>query len=210
MDAKKSVFIHVNGIMTRPGDSRNWNGRATTWTHLHTPHRAEKLEYFTGPLFSRMIGQRDRIKKLATMIRYYLNEGWQVSLVGHSNGCGVIIGALKFLNWPRIEEIHLFAGACEADFRVNGLNLAQLGERIGRVVCYVSENDRALAWAASRVGQWFGYGALGRTGPKNFLPERTEVIASHDYGHSDWWENAEFEATMRMIFSQTHAKTDCV
>lgn len=194
----KRVYIYVNGIMTWPGDSKNWNERATTWTHLYTDARAEKLEYFSLPTLSRMIWQRDRMKKLATKMTFYQSCGWLVNLVGHSNGCDVIIDALRYMEWPKVGEVHLFSAACSADFEKLGVTQAQKRGQIEQVYCYCSGSDKAL-WLAGKLGGVFGYGTLGLTGPKNHDEDSTSVIRRGEFGHSDWFEDATFEETMRTI-----------
>lgn len=194
----KRVYIYVNGIMTWPGDSKNWNGRATTWTHLYTDARAEKVEYFSLPTLSRIIWQRDRMKKLATMMTFYQSCGWEVNLVGHSNGCDVIIDALRYMEWPKVGEVHLFSAAMPADFEKLGITQAQKRGQIRKVICYCAGSDKALLLAGA-VGGLFGYGTLGRTGPRNHDSGTTEVIRREEFGHSDWFEDGTFESTMKLI-----------
>lgn len=193
---RQRVIIYVNGILTFPGESGNWNGRAVTWTHLHDDARAEKVEYFCGPI-DRAFGQKERAQKLALTIQYY--KGWNITLVGHSNGTDVILKALDLLRWPRIEAVHLVSGACEADFDKNGLNDALEGNCIGKVCVYVGGKDRALALAHSWAGRILGYGVLGLRGPLSILPaikDRVGVLTWPDYGHSDCWADANFTQTM--------------
>lgn len=189
----KTVFILVNGILTFPGESDNWNGKGVTSIHLHTPHRAEKIEYFVGP-FSRVLGQKERARKLIKTLSYY--QGWDIVLVGHSNGCDVILDALVEMGWPRIEALHLISGACEADFNKNGLNANQ--GQIGQVYVYVAGKDWALRLADTFTGRLFGYGALGKSGPVN--AERWVVtVCEPEFGHPTWFDDDHFETTMRML-----------
>lgn len=181
MNPDRTVFIFVNGILTMPGASDNWNGKAVTWTHLHTPFRAEKVEYLVRPI-GRILGQRKRAEKLAKTLTFY--AGWSIVLVGHSNGCDVILDALASLDWPRIEELHLVSAACEADFNENGLN--KYPAAIGRVCVYVAGKDWALTLAKSQLGRLLGYGALGKTGPVN-ARRAPEVITRPEFGHGDWF-----------------------
>ena len=194
----KTVYIYVCGIMTFPGESGNWTGKAVTWTQTRPELPAEKIEYFSPGLFSRSIGQEARAEKLVKTLNEYLSRGRRIILVAHSNGCDVALDALQQMGWPRIEALHLISGACEADFDQNGLNLALALERIGRVVVYVAKRDIALYLAASPLGRCFGYGDLGRTGPVN-QDFPVETVVEPEFGHSDWFHGDHFEVTMRML-----------
>ena len=57
----KIIHILVNGILTKPGGSDNWTGKGVTHLLLRKKF-AEKVEYFSGALFSRSIGQKRRAK----------------------------------------------------------------------------------------------------------------------------------------------------
>ena len=189
----KRVFLYINGILTRPGESDNWNGRAVTWTHLHTDFLAEKVEYYVGPIsraFGR--GQRRRAEKLAKTIRYYANQGWQVVLVAHSNGANVVANAVPLLaqnHRDAVESVHLVAAACPADFRENGLNA--LG---APVTVWEAGNDKALKMAKT-VGWLVGFGTLGLDGPKN-AKVPTTTIRFEDYGHSTFFGPTTFDSFM--------------
>lgn len=190
------VNLYVPGILTIPGESRNWSGRAVTRTHTMTERRAEKVEYFTGVL-TRSLFQRQRAEKLARTLDYYLT--WDKRLIGHSNGCDVILDALALRGWPRVEELHLVCGACEADFEKNGLNRALASRSLGRVFIYVAEKDLALGAARSVLGQFFGFGTLGLKGPQNVaagVAGRVGTVEWRGLGHSDCWSDQHFNRTM--------------
>lgn len=194
---KLGVNIYVPGILTVPGDADNWSGRAVTRTHNVTERRAEKVEYFSSVL-TRPLFQRTRAEKLARTIDYYFD--WDRRLIGHSNGCDVILDALKLRGWPRVEELHLVCAACEADFNKNGLNEAILSRCVGRVFVYIAEKDQALRWARTLPGKLFGFGTLGLSGPVNEAPETNDRVAQLEWpnlGHSDCWSDKLFERTMR-------------
>lgn len=194
---QRRLFVFVNGILTFPGASSNWTGRAVTRTHLDTPHAAEKVEYLTLPTLHRLLGQRNRVVKLARTISFY--EGWQLVLAAHSNGAGVVLEALRYLEWPRVEQVHLFSPACNADCRATGLRRAQDFGKLGLLRCYIAGKDAAVRMAATSLGQLFGYGAMGVYGPLHGCQETTEVVSMHQWGHSDWWTDSNFPWTMRQI-----------
>ncbi|HYF33994.1 MAG TPA: hypothetical protein VD994_01785 [Prosthecobacter sp.] len=195
--ARQTVCLFVNGILTVPGDADNWTGKAVTWTHLHTPFRAEKIEYLSGATLGRLLGQRRRAERLAHTLRFYVARGWRIVLAGHSNGCDVILDALHAMGWPRIAELHLISAACEADFSRNGLNAAALAGRVGGVTVYVAERDWALKLAATATGRLLGYGTLGKTGPVN--AEAAVEIVRRDFGHGGWFSESELPATLNRI-----------
>lgn len=190
--SQKRIYIFVNGIMCRPGDSHNWNSRAVTWIHRHTGDRAEKLEYFCGPV-SRAFFQKWRAEKLANLIRKY--EGWEIVLVGHSNGTAIILLTLALMEWPQIKTVHLVSAACERDFKKNGLNAAITNQRIGKVFVWMSGKDSALHVAKRKIGRLLGYGTLGLDGPKDAIDASVILWAARD--HSDCFKSYNFEATMR-------------
>lgn len=198
-DTPPTVCLFVCGILTVPGAAGNWTGRAVTWTHLHTPHKAEKVEYYTGPV-SRIAGDTRRATKLVRTLERYLAAGWRIILAGHSNGCDVILDALQMMAWPQIHALHLISAACEADFTRNGLNAA--GRRIGHLSIYVAEKDWALVLADTLAGRWLGYGCLGKRGPLNATgrsaPDR---VVRQPIGHGEWFSTARFDETLRMITS---------
>lgn len=224
--AGRHVLVFINGILTSAGDSEGWTDRAVTWAHLHTDFRAEKLEYFTGPLLRRLT-QQARAEKFARMLLRYAKAGYAVSLVGHSNGADLIVRILDLVaGGARVESAHLVAAACEADFERNGINTHLRDGVLGRVQVFASTADKALGFARltaaplSLIG--LGYGSLGLTGPKNVaaaVRERVSVVDRPGYGHSTWFADefdaspsvtprlTPFEETMRQIraFELFHA-----
>ena len=197
-----TIYVFVNGIMTFPGQSKNWTGRAVTWTQVTTQAKADKVEYWAGYL-SRVVGQHKRAYKLYRTLAYY--RGWNIVLVGHSNGADVITDCLQgFYGLAPIQHVHLVCGACESDFARNGLNMALAERRVGEVSIYCAGKDKALKWAHTWLGRLLGYGCIGLEGPTRVRPalaSRVHVIQRgwEDYGHSDCWGDDRFDDTMRMI-----------
>jgi len=190
------IHIFVNGILTRPGESDNWTGKAVTWTHLWTERRAEKIEYFSG-LFTRTLLEGVRARKVAKTLSYYLAAGFEIHLAGHSNGCDVILDALRMLNWPRIETLNLISAACSADCNRNGINEA--ADSIGRLTVWIGEKDLALGLAGTKTGWLLGFGNLGLVGPKNTT--RPIEVIREACGHGDWFNDARFDLTMGRLTS---------
>lgn len=199
----RRVIILGNGILNFPGSAHGWTDRGVTWIHRNTDHRAEKFEYFAGPL-SRRIWQQGHADDMAALIRQY--RGWEIVVAVHSNGADLLCRALRNLPDMTIHEAHLISPACEADFRANGLNEALESGRVGTAVVYVAGRDKAMWLArASRAVFGFlglGYGDLGRVGAVGVSDAAKKHLGRVDepeFGHCDWFEPDEFDFTMRRI-----------
>lgn len=196
---RNRVFIFVNGILNLPGSHNGWTDRAATWINSRTKDRAEKFEYFCGPI-SRRLRISFHAEALAHLIANY--TGSRVVLVGHSNGCELICRALRVSGVP-IEDVHLISGACSPDFDRNGLNELMRAHRVLRTHVYVAEQDlpmRLAKWTGKFLGLLgLGYGILGYKGPLNvddeFLP-RVRTVTRADFGHSTWFEPKHFHNLM--------------
>jgi len=195
----RRIYIYVNGILNFPGGAKNWVGRAVTFTHIYSTARAEKIEYLSFATLSRLLGQRNRSKKLARTLSFY--EGWDIRLVGHSNGCAVILDALRYLDWPPVTALFFFSPACEEDCRKNGLYEYMKSGRLGMLTVFMAGKDLPLRWAASAVGRLFGYGAMGIRGPIGSIPEKTRIVRRSEWGHSDWWTDWNFEWSMKQVLN---------
>ena len=163
---RTKFYLFINGILTVPDGRTGWVDRAVTWTESHYGQLAEKYEYFSGALTRRLF-QGTRVRECAELLENY--RGLDLVLVGHSNGADIACRLLQTTTF-RFAEVHLIAAAADADFEKNGLNDALLTGRLGRVALYGSHHDGALRLAQLSEALSFlglGYGALGRTGPKN-------------------------------------------
>lgn len=195
----KRVFILINGILVLPGDSQGWTDRGVTWLNTRTDAKAEKFEYASGVL-TRRLSQRWRALAIARMCDYYRRAGYEISLVGHSNGCDLIARVIA-LTGHRFASVHLFAAA--ADWTPFALALHH--DRIGALRLYVSQADTALRCARiSRVLLgWakLGYGSLGLGAPPAARTDPRITICECDtFGHSTWFERGHrFETTMRTL-----------
>lgn len=212
-----TAFFFVNGIRTKPGDGKNWNGRAVTHVHCLNGRDlfgpcvvAEKIEYFSLAI-ARPWGQPARAEKLArTAHRYDLPESgsWKKIAVAHSNGCDVVCDALQ--NYPALafDAVHLVCAACEADFGKNGLNTAMRQGRVKKVFVYVAGKDSLLRLASRWMARTLlGYGTLGLSGPLNVgvdYKSRVTTVregAWRSYDHSDCWSDDNFENTMGQLIN---------
>jgi len=195
------IVIFIPGIDQWPNDSKLWDGRAATWFNVNAGNvDTDRMDYWCGPI-TRAFHQQQRIDRAKDVISTYAGK-WDITIACHSNGDDITLNALDQLNWPRVEVLHLISGACQADFDKNGLNQALADGKIGKVIVYVAGKDRALAVASTFLGRWLGYGTLGLKGPMNVrdnVASLVQTITKPDYGHSDWFTDENFEATMRGI-----------
>lgn len=190
------IRLYVPGILTLPGAADNWTGRGVTWTHLHTPDRAEKVEYFSG-LLTRTLLQCPRAAKLALTLSFYQAYDFDIHLATHSNGADVALDALRLLKWPRIASLNLLSPACSADCNKNGLNDAS--DSIDRVTVWIGDKDWPLALAGTKTGWLLGFGNLGAVGPKNAA--RDIAVRRAPVGHGGWFADDRFNETMLALTS---------
>jgi len=206
------VFFLINGIMNFPGCSDNWNGKGVTAIMCppQSTDKAEKIEYFCGPI-DRVFGQKERADKLFKTMLFYRDPSYSRIVVGHSNGADVILTMMRdYRDWPDIDHLHLVCGATNANFDKNGLNRWLAEGRVKRVTVYVAGKDLALRAAHSLLGKLLGYGVLGLAGPTNvhneFLNDgRVTTVWEDpwtDYGHSGCWEGRHFESTMKSFIDE--------
>lgn len=194
----KRIYICVNGILCRPGDSHLWSARAVTWLHTHTEHRAESVRYFCTAI-GRAFRQQRRIDHLVRFLKAYDNPEWELHLVGHSNGCDIMVRGLAAAQYPKVKALHLFSGACSADFHRNGLNYALCNDSLSELNVYLAGQDKALKLASHSIGRLLGYGVLGLHGPRNVasvVKGKVNVMKVDDFGHSDWWSDENFVQSM--------------
>lgn len=197
---KRRINVYVCGILTSPGHSRNWTGRAVTHSISQHDIPAEKIEYLTTA-FMRVFGQQNRVTKLASTLEWYKDR--EVVLVGHSNGADVCVRCLRENHGLAIKDLHLVCGATNSNFTSSGLNrMLQDGTITGRVYVYIAGQDKALALTRTWLARFLGYGTLGLTGPKlvsKEVRERVIEVRSYpwtSYGHSTCWQDERFERTM--------------
>lgn len=199
---KPLVYIFINGIMNNPGCSDNWTDRAVTWMHTNTLPNvipSEKFEYFTGPLLRRVF-QQYRANKLTRMLSFYFAKGYEVVLVGHSNGCDIICRVLAEVEHP-VKEVHLIAAACDEPVYEPGM--------VGDLFVYIGGQDKAMKLARfskKLLGKLhLGYGSLGGMDPKLARDKFGEehVVYHPSFGHSTWFEKGPiFDMTMMTILGK--------
>ena len=201
---KRTVFICINGIRSNPSDPRGWTDAFVTSLNIDTPEwvQAEKFEYYTSAVF-RWIGQRKRAEDLVFLINTYLNAGYRVVLIGHSNGADLIARAFKM--GVRVDSIHLFAAAADEKDFVSAIE----NKLVQRVHLYGSADDAALKTASltRRLLGLFGlgYGSLGLDGSTlaNKYPSVVKDHSMKGYGHSTWFqiEGGYYKGTMALLMA---------
>lgn len=203
-----TVYIFERGIMGWQsifGDWKNWPNQACVWVNRGTPHKAQTLTYFCGPILAGLT-RPFRARQFAKLIKAYAGE--RIIMACHSEGTATGLRALKKAGWPRIEELHLICGACDSDFHANGLNFAILSGRIGKVIVYVAGRDRAMKLENNYVGALcFGLQTggqpLGLRGPTEVSPivaGNVVVKVWKNYDHSTCFLPSHFDSTMLEIF----------
>lgn len=190
--SNRVLWYCINGILTHPGHTENWTTRMNSWINRHTPDGvvSDRYEYFCD-IFFRNVRQRQRADEIAREVGGYRRAGYEVNLVGHSNGCA-LVGEVLNACGQEVNSVHLFSPAAEdevfADCIREGL--------VKRIHIYGSKNDRALRWAQrlGPVAKWFPwtgrYGTLGLRGAE-FAGWFPLVVADHSndtYDHGTWFD----------------------
>jgi hypothetical protein len=204
---KAYVYLFVNGIGNMPSSAFEWTDEATLYLQS-LGIRAEAYEYCTT-FINRWIKQDSRVKNFAHKVQSWADKGFTPVLVGHSNGCDIIIKSLKHLHNVYDIELHLISAAAEPDFRKNGLNKALNNGQVKRCVIYIAGKDFALKYLASwsrKVLGWLGLGFqnLGYIGPRHVNPyivKKLATVVEKDYHHSSWFSHENFPRTMRQVLS---------
>lgn len=193
------AYYFVNGILTMPGQSKNWTGKAVTGIHTRLrdqPTKAEKVEYYTGPI-TRMFWNKARATRLLKVNRYY--EGFEKVVVAHSNGADVVLDAMRLAPF-KIHTLLLISPAVTDDCSDVGNRLNTLLKTgiIEEFHLWIGKKDLPLRMAKLGVGRLLGYGALGLDGPKN-LDQNPQGRVEPEFGHSTWFDKDHLEDTLDRI-----------
>lgn len=199
---KRTCYIAINGIRTRPGDAEGWTDRFVTWINTRLPDGvvAEKFEYYCSALLRRF-RQRKRADEIAKKVGYYRRAGYRIVLVGHSNGCDLIARVLEACG-AEVDAAHLISPAADEEDFADAIREGL----IRRIHIYGSRNDVALRFARGTrpLLRWLGlgYGSLGLRG-REFAMLFPEVVKDHSddaCGHSTWLQRGEkFEKLMQAL-----------
>lgn len=197
-------FCLINGILTPTSDQHHWTNAAEAWIERNGCGYADSYRYLCGAI-GRRLGHARRVADVHAMCAARAKAGQAVHLVAHSNGAQVAADVVARHPGLAVEGLHLIAAACPADFDANGLNAAVASGRVRDVTCYCSRSDDALklAGASRHLFGWLGlgYGDLGRVGPQRVARDAWPFVLTYweDFGHSEWFAPANFDALMRIV-----------
>lgn len=209
------TFLFIPGILQKPSRVDDWDDAAKVWINTHTEHKADAYPY-NCPALLRWWGQANRVADVERLVHWYGGE--TVVSVDHSNGCEIAVRMLRegygrkdMAGYPipdvRVDRLYLIAGACDADFEKNGLNLAVKRGQVNGIRVFASRQDSVLKnWAplSKKLGGIFGlgYGNLGYEGPQNMSRAAnliTDTTWFEGFGHSTYLNTGRLEQTLEMI-----------
>ena len=214
---RDTIHIFVPGIFNLPSAASSWVGKAVTTCIAYRKLHAEKVETFSFATIDRLLRHRRRIHLLKSRLGHYWHEGWDIHLIGHSNGTTIICDAIKELPKMHVKRIDLIAAACSGDFDANGLNDRLLNATLDEVHYFVGAKDWPLWFADTITGRLIGYGRhpLGRWGAFNVderIRDREHRIVRHereDLGHSGFLSDKEWKRTFEMILGSQSEQQSC-
>jgi len=160
-DVKTGVTL-VHGLLT--GGNEEWSAKLMEWGNKNTIADFSRLQYWEG-LFG--CEHQKHIDYLAVLLKNELSQ-WptlgQQHVIGHSNGCRLILECL--LQHPEfaLNDLHLIAAWVPRDCRKH-INIILDRQQARRVFLYVSCGDDVLGWNIAWPLYW-GF-TLGKDGPTN-------------------------------------------
>jgi hypothetical protein len=202
----KSIWFVVRGIAGSPSNFLEFEYEARDFIIQTTGQHAIAVSYATSFLTA-WRRRRWRAQRFAKVLKSYSDLDWRINMICHSEGTVVATDALKLLNWPRIEQLHLVCGACNSDFDDLGINDAFASNNLGNVHCWIAGHDTAMRFERLILGKLlFGIPErsepLGLYGPRNVNQRfRNQVVEHWDnpwnqYDHSTCWEPAKMAISM--------------
>jgi len=204
----RQIFFIVRGIAGNPNDfDDEWEFEARDWLIQNTGVPAVAVSYTTNFL-TVWHRRKNRCQRFAKILHGYTERDFRVNIIAHSEGTVVATDALRFLGWPRVENLHLVCGACDSDFERIGINRALKIGSIEQVHCWIAGKDRAMLWERLVLGKLlFGIPdrsePLGLVGPRNVNQEFSDKVIEHwgdpwtTYDHSTCWLPSRLDRTMR-------------
>lgn len=200
-------YILLPGIRTNPKDWSNWSVRMASDINLKTDSKAEEFRYLALALTPKS-RQDERARYVAGLAHRAFEAGYTPVLVGHSNGCEVIRQALPHLGCV-VGEVHLIAGATDADWKRGGWSTAIQEGKVGKVYVYTGSRDMVLRYVAA-AGAFLGYGRLGFTGPQNVSPGLASRVVTtiSDHDHCSWFHAENYPKTFALVVREENAKCE--
>jgi len=207
----KTIWFIVRGIAGSPSNFLEWEYQARDIIIQTINIPAVAASYATS--FLTVWRNRGmRAQRFAKVLRGYTARDWRVNIIAHSEGTVVATDALRFLGWPRVEQLHLVCGACDSDFGRLGINDALRMDRIAMVHCWMAGRDTAMQFENLTLGRMLFqiHRPLGLKGPSNVIRQFKNWIHNHyetpwdDYGHSDCWDSKNINKTVAGFLASRH------
>jgi pimeloyl-ACP methyl ester carboxylesterase len=192
------------------GDISQWHLVAERIVENNGWGTADQYSYHV-PIVLRGFKQSHYVSAVAACLweRRHLDERRYV--VGHSNGCAIILAALAENPELTADEIHLFGAAVSGNYDENGLNALMNTGQVGRVVWYCSTSDWALKWAKGTAwirwvaARWaYGYGGLsGPSGMMGAAVFGTRHEFYKGFGHGTYFQDGRLTKFIRGMVNGT-------
>lgn len=196
-----TLVVAYHGILTGLTNP-TWPQRLEAWLMNWALRRPICLteHYSAWPLpWLNWFLNRRHGKALATRVEMLRSPGDRLVMVAHSNGCCIVLDAIRRLaaRGIRTDKAIFIAGAIAADPVKNGL--ADLAEKhwLGEAEAWWAPRDGVIGMPPPMT---WPYGNLGRTGwnitdlPPH-LGRHFPNVCFPDYGHGAWFDPDRREAT---------------
>lgn len=227
---KPTIWLIVRGIAGNANNCLEWEQRAADWIlqddFCREAGYVARADSYSCSFLDVWIRQKERSEQFARVLLSYVEKGFAIRCIAHSNGTRVVRDGLKIAHWPRVEELHFVCGACDSDFHRTDFNCALKHNRIGAFYHYEGGRDWAMKIENTFLGKLdFAVPEhsqpMGLKGPRHVDPcVRSRVICRSKgweaYGHSTCWEPHHFNDSMRRIVhygsktNQTDARANCI
>lgn len=209
----KRLIAAVHGILAR-ATIPSWPDKFNVWladrdTHVHVIEK----EYIAGPFPAWNVWAKNWFLaySLAAELELWAKDGWEISIVAHSNGCDIAQKTARELARRKVEmeALILIGAAAQADVEKSGIADLYMRGFLNRAIAYSSPQDKIV----SNIMIW-PYGRLGHTGWTIRGKPYAEPITPHEpapeagiitrwfpsYGHCDYFADAARAATFEQLY----------
>jgi len=185
----KSLVVAVHGILTRQTVA-SWPDRLDAYLG---ETKVIKKEYIAAPLPVWNVFMKNHLlaRGLAEEVSLFHKAGFRIHFVAHSNGCDIVLKAVKRLAKMNIATyaMLLIGSVTEPDVEKSGVAELLRQGWLQKAVAYASTRDRAL-----RIHLKWPYRNLGVSGwvlPRGHrsIPFPTSCVTRHfdDFGHGEYF-----------------------